>query len=81
MFKNLILLFAFIFWGSGVIAQTFYCKVKEYGYQHGAAASGMTLKEIEFWIPAEFELNSKIQIFELQFLHSLALSIVQYIPD
>lgn len=59
MFKKLILLLAFIFWGGGVIAQTFYCKVTEYGYQHGAAVIGMTLEEIEFWIPAEFELNSK----------------------
>ena len=59
MFKKLILLFTFVTWSNGVIAQTYYCKVTEYGFQHASAASGISKDWIEYWFPASFSVNSQ----------------------
>ena len=59
MSKKLIVLFAFIFWGSGVIAQTFHCKVTEYAFRHAAVASSMSIDWVKYWFPPNFSVNSQ----------------------
>ena len=59
MSKKLILLFTLVIWSNGVIAQSFYCKVTEHGFQHAAAASNISKDWIEYYFPPHFEINAQ----------------------
>ena len=55
--KYILLIFLTVFVSSRVIAEAYYCKVTEYGFQHAMGAARLSLKQMEYWMPKTFYIN------------------------
>ena len=61
-----------IFLGNRAVAEAYYCKVTKYGFQQAMGAAQLSLKQMEYWMPKSFNINSQ----EAKFWSDVTLKVV-----
>ena len=72
MAKYILLICLTFFWGNRAVAEAYYCEVTEYGFQQAMGAARLSLKEMEYWMPKSFNINSQ----EAKFWSGVTLKVV-----
>ena len=70
--KYILLICIAVFFGNSAVAEAYYCKVTKNGFQQAMGAAKLSLKQMEYWMPKVFDVNSK----EAQFWSDVTLKVV-----
>tara|TARA_B110000008_G_scaffold121486_1_gene124000 strand:+ start:377 stop:1033 length:657 start_codon:yes stop_codon:yes gene_type:complete len=57
--KYIFLICLTVFFSNRAGAEAYYCKVTEYGFQRAMGAAQLTLKQMKYWMPEIFNINSQ----------------------
>jgi len=70
--KYILLICLTFFLGNRAVAEAYYCEVTEYGFQQAMGAARLSLKQMEYWMPKSFNINSQ----EAEFWSDVTLKVV-----
>ena len=72
MIKKVVVLILLFIFGNKAVAEAYFCKVTENGFQKAAATSEMSAESIAWWMPAEFSIDSKKAEFWKDVIHDVS---------